>query len=184
MARLQPIPTEQAGEAKPLLEAVQSALGITPNMASVMANSPVVLKGWAELNGTLGKGRLGGKLREQIALTVAEANQCDYCLSAHTAIGAQLGVDAEELEHSRYGESSDPRTAAALRFAKAVNEGRGEVDDADVAAVRAAGFDDAEIAEIVANVVLNVYTNYFNKVAQTEIDFPRISAGVAVRAAA
>ncbi len=180
MPRLNPIdPERTTGTARHYLDAVQAALGVTPNMAKGMANSPVVLKGWVELNGTLGQGSLDPRLREKIALTVAESNGCDYCLSAHTAIGRIVGVESHELELSRSAESPDPKTAAALQFAKTVNDERGQVGDDDVAAVREAGFGDGEIAEIVANVALNVLTNYFNKVAETEIDFPVVSAGVA-----
>lgn len=183
MARLNLIDPENAtGAAKQLLDVVQSALGMTPNMAKGMANSPVVLKGWLELDGSLGRGALDSQLREKIALAVAEANGCDYCLSAHTAIGSMVGVDGVELELSRSAESADSKTAAALHFARTVNDERGEVSDADVDVVRAAGFGDGEIAEIVANVALNVLTNYFNKVAETEIDFPLVSAGEATAA--
>lgn len=180
MARLNLIDPESAtGNARQYLDAVQAALGVTPNMAKGMANSPAVLKGWVELNGALGQGSLDAQLREKIALTVAEGNGCDYCLSAHTAIGGLVGVDSDELELNRSAQSASPKTAAALQFAKMVNDERGEVSDADVETVREAGFDDGEIAEIVANVALNVLTNYFNKVAETEIDFPVVSAGVA-----
>jgi uncharacterized peroxidase-related enzyme len=169
-------PTTATGETRRLLDTVQATLGVTPNMTRTMATSPAVLKGWLELNGALGTTLTRG-LNEQIAIAVAEANGCAYCLSAHTAIGGLVGVDDAELARSRRGESADPMTAGALAFARAVNAKRGAVDDDDVERVRAAGWDDADIAAIVAHVALNVFTNYFNLVAGTEIDFPVVLPG-------
>ncbi len=179
MPRLNPVePATATGEAKELLDAVQAALGVTPNMTRTMARNPAVLKGWMELNGALGK-TLTRALNEQIALAVAEDNGCGYCLSAHTAIGGMIGVTESELARSREGRSSDPKVAAALQFAQTVNAKRGNVSDDDIAQVRAAGYDDADIAAIVAHVALNVFTNYFNLVAETVIDFPEVAPGIA-----
>jgi AhpD family alkylhydroperoxidase len=125
----------------------------------------------------LQKGLLPASLQEQIALTVAEANACDYCLSAHTALGRAAGLSSDALAASREGRASEPRPAAALQFARAIVDRRGAVTDHDVARVRAAGFSDGEIAEIIAHVGLNVFTNYFNRAVHTEIDFPLVTAG-------
>jgi AhpD family alkylhydroperoxidase len=171
-------PTLATGEAKELLDGVEAAVGRTLNMASTMATNPAVLKGWFGLNGALGR-TLSPKLNAQIAIAVAEENGCGYCLSAHTTFGRLARVDDDELARSRAGESSDPKIAAALRFARAVNAKRGGVSDDDLAAVRAAGYDDADIAAIVGHVALNVFTNYFNRVAQTEIDFPELTPSMA-----
>jgi uncharacterized peroxidase-related enzyme len=179
MPRLTPVePTTATGEAKELLERVQSALGMTPNMTRTMASNPAVLKGWIEFNGALGK-TLTRALNEQIALAVAEDNGCGYCLSAHTAIGGMVGVSEAELASSREGTSSDAKRAAALKFAQAVNAKRGDVNDEDIAGVRAAGYDDGDIAAIVAHVALNVFTNYINLVAQTVVDFPAVEPRMA-----
>lgn len=179
MPRLTPIELGSAtGEAKELLDGIQAAFGMTPNMARTMAKNPAVLKGWLDLNGALGK-TLTPQLGEQIALAVAEENRCGYCLSAHTAIGGLVGIEAHELEDNRTGNSHDPKVSAALRFAKEVNAKRGDVSDDDLAQVRAAGFDDGDIAAIVAHVALNALTNYFNLVAKPVIDFPEVAPGVA-----
>lgn len=179
MPRLTPLdPTTATGETKELLDGVQAALGMTPNMARTMARNPAVLKGWIELNGALGK-TLTRELNEQIAIVVAEANGCGYCLSAHTAIGGLVGVEESELARSRTGHSADPKVAAALRFAQTVNAKRGDVGDADLAEVRAAGYDDGDIAAIVGHVALNVLTNYFNLVARPVIDFPEVTPRMA-----
>ena len=179
MPRLTPLePATATGEAKELLDGIQAAFGMTPNMARTMAKNPAVLKGWIELNGALGK-TLTRQLGEQIAVAVAEDNGCGYCLSAHTAIGGLVGIDQHELTHNRAAESADPKVAAALKFAQAVNDNRGDVSDDDLARVRAAGYDDADIAAIVAHVALNVLTNYFNLVAQPVIDFPEVTPGIA-----
>ena len=174
MARIEPIdPATSEGRAKELLEVAKSRLGAVPNMTKTMAVSPATLDGYLGLSGALASGRLGASLGEQIALETAEINGCDYCLAAHTYLGKNVArlTDAQILA-SRRGESSDARADAALRFARAVVETRGGVDEEDIQAVREAGHDDEEIAEIVAHVALNVLTNYFNKMAQVEVDFP------------
>jgi uncharacterized peroxidase-related enzyme len=172
-------PTTTEAKARELLAGVQKSLGATPNLYRVVAQSPSALEGVLGLTGALARGRLRAPLREQIALAVAEANGCDYCLSAHTALGRVVRLSDPDLALARQGRASVPRDEAALRFALRVVERRGRVDDADLAEVRRAGFDDGEIVEIVANVVLNVFTNYLNQVAETEVDFPIVRAGAA-----
>lgn len=167
-------PAQATGKAKELLDAVQASLGLTPNLTRTMAQSPAVLEGYLGLSGALGHGTLAAKVREQIALAVSEANHCQYCVSAHTAIGKMVGLNAEDILASRTAQSSDPKTTAALTFAHPLVEKRGEVTDAEVGAVRTAGYTEGEVAEIVANVALNVFTNYFNNVAGTEMDFPKV----------
>lgn len=177
MPRLQMVDAKQAtGTAKELLDGIQKKIGMTPNIYRTMANSPASLDALMQYNAALGKGTLSSKLREQIALAVGEANSCDYCLAAHSTIGRSLGLSDEAVFDSRRGTSSDPKTHAALEFAQAVVEKRGHVSDDDVNRVRAAGYDDGGIVEILAVVVANIFTNYFNHVADTAIDFPRVDA--------
>jgi uncharacterized peroxidase-related enzyme len=174
MPRLPAIdPTTATGSAKQLLDGVEARLGQVPNMVRGLANSPAALRGYLGLNGALAGGSLGAQLREQIALAVAEANGCDYCLAAHAALGKGAGLSEAEVLAARRGTAADSRRAAALRLAVALVEARGRVTDAELARSRAAGYSDGEIAEIVAEVALNVLTNYFNILAETEVDFPR-----------
>jgi len=176
MSRLPAIQTENAtGKAKELLEAVQAKLKITPNMTRVMANSPAVLQGYLSFSGALAAGALEPKLRELIALEVGEQNSCQYCVSAHTAIGKMTGLSEGEIEAARDARSSSAKNAAALKFAREIVAKHGRATDADLQAVRQAGFNDAEIAEIIAHVALNVFTNYFNNTAEVEVDFPKIA---------
>lgn len=176
MPRIQAIqPNEIDARTQPLLDQVQRSLGLVPNMMKTMARSRATLSGYLELNRAL-SGALDAKLREQIALAVAGANGCSYCASAHTALGSLAGLTPDELESSLQGRSEDPRTEAALRFARRVLETRGDIEDADLAAVYAAGFGVSEAVEIVAHVALNVFTNYLNNVADTAIDFPVVQA--------
>ncbi|MDR3528500.1 MAG: carboxymuconolactone decarboxylase family protein [Rhizomicrobium sp.] len=159
------------------LEAVKKQLGVVPNLFRLVANSPAALEGYLGLSGALGKGTLPAQTRERIALAVAETNACDYCLSAHTYLAKNLAkLDDAEITANRSGASNDPKADAALHFAVKVVRARGHVSDDDVAAVKAAGYDDAQVIEIVQHVALNTWTNYINSVAQTEIDFPVVHA--------
>jgi len=178
MPRITPIdPATANPAATPLLEGVKKALGVTPNMMATLAHSPAALEAYLGFGQSLGKGSLGGKLGEQIALAVAGANACGYCASAHTLLGSKQGVSEEEAKRNLDGESGDPKTQAALDFARTLVIKRGWATDADLADVRNAGFSDGEIAEIIGHVALNTFTNYFNHVADPEIDFPKTEVG-------
>ncbi len=162
--------------AQALLQAVQKQFGTVPNLFRVVANSPAALEGYLSLSGALGKGQLPAATRERIALAIAELNGCGYCLSAHTYLGKHLArLDDAEITANRSGASNDPVADAAVRFAAAVAGQRGHVGDAEVQAVKAAGYSDAQIVEIVLHVALNTWTNYMNEVAQTVIDFPVVA---------
>ncbi|MCR8549417.1 peroxidase-related enzyme [Salipiger sp. P9] len=175
-----PATIDAAPEAsRPLLEQVSKQLGSAPNLFRLAAQSPAALEGYLGLFGALGKGRLPAATRERIALAIAQFNGCGYCLSAHSYLGANLAkLSPEEIAANRKGRSTDAKADAAVVFAVKVAEQRGHVADADLAAVRAAGYDDAQIVEIVQHVALNIWTNYLNEVAKTEIDFP-VAEGVA-----
>lgn len=175
--RLDAIAPEAAtGKVKELLDGVRTKLGMVPNMMRTMASAPAVLEGYLQLSASLGRGSLPAKTREQIALAVSEANGCDYCLAAHSAIGRMAGLTSDQIRDSRLGTSVDPKTDALIRFARRIVDARGRVSDHELEEVRAAGFGDAAIAEVVAAVALMTFTNYFNLVADTELDFPRVSA--------
>lgn len=177
MSRIATLPSIEAAPAaaQPLLEAARKQLGSVPNLFRVIADSPAALEGYLGLNAALGKGTLDAKTRERLAIAIAEVNGCGYCLSAHTYLGKNLAkLDDAEITANRHASSNDPKAAAAVRFAAAVVGARGHVADADVAAVKAAGFDDAQIVEIVLHVALNTLTNYVNEVAKTTIDFPSV----------
>jgi uncharacterized peroxidase-related enzyme len=175
------IPTREdaPAAAQPLLDAVAKQLGVVPNLFRLVALSPAALQGYLGLNGALTKA-LDVKTRERIALAVAQVNGCDYCLSAHTYLGLNLAKLGEaEVALNRAGASSDPKADAAVRFAAKVTQARGKVSDADLAAVRAAGFSEGQIVEIVTVVAENVLTNFVNLVAETDIDFPVVRAAEA-----
>lgn len=174
MSRIEAInPATATGEAKALLDAVQSGLGMVPNFLRVLAQSPAALEAFLGFHGIAGKGALDAHTRERIALSVAEQNGCNYCLSAHSAIGRRVGLDSTEILSARQGVSNDAKANAALRFASTLLRQTGSVSDADFTAIRQAGHSDAEIVEIIAHVALNLFTNILNKAADVEIDFPR-----------
>lgn len=176
------IPTveESSAASKPLLNTVNKQLGLVPNLMKMVSNSPAALEGYLSLNAALGKGILSISLREKIALTIAEYNACEYCLSAHTYIAQHVAkIETNEIEAARKGLSTNFKTQSALQFALRIASQHGQINNQDIATVRAAGFDDASIVEIVLNVALNILTNYVNNVAQTDIDFPKVELKIA-----
>jgi uncharacterized peroxidase-related enzyme len=170
-------PTTASGPAAALLAGVQKAFGVVPNMMKVMANSPALLKGCLDLSAALAGGVLPAGVRERLALATAEFHACSYCLSAHTFVAANVvKVPVDELARARWAQSDDPHTEAILTLSDAIVRGRGQVEDATLRAARDAGVSDAEIAEIIGNIALNVLTNYFNIVADVENEWPAVPA--------
>lgn len=180
MPRILPIPLEQAdARSAATLRAVQHKLGILPNMFATFARSPAALASYVQQTESLAAGRLTAGQRERIALAVAQDNACEYCLSAHAALGQGAGLGTEEIARARQGGAGEALDGLITRFALAVAHSRAEISDAELAAFRDGGLDDGLIIEIIAQVALNVLTNYVNKIAGTEIDFPRISLDTA-----
>jgi uncharacterized peroxidase-related enzyme len=174
MARLKALnPDEATGKTKELFNAIQSKLGVVPNMMRTMGNSPALLEGYLNLSGALAHGALGAKNGELLALAISENNSCDYCVSAHSYIGEKLvHIDTDTILNARHANASDVKTDAALKFANVLIAKKGLVSDSDVDTIKAAGFTDGEIGEVVGHVALNILTNYFNNTANTELDFP------------
>jgi uncharacterized peroxidase-related enzyme len=178
MSRI-PVPAiEHApAESQALLAGVKSRLGTVPNMYRIIANSPAALEAFLGFYSALDKGDVDPLTRERIALAVAEANGCDYCLSAQiyrVRKGAML--DDAEITANRSGASNDIKADAAVRFAAELTRERGQVSEADVEAIKRAGYSDADIVEVIANVAINVFANIINEALKTDIDFPRIGA--------
>ena len=167
-------PAASSTAVKPTLDKINGAFGVVPNMFKAIANSPAALASMWGSFGALGGGKLGARLGEEIAVAIANANRCEYCLAAHTALGRKTGASVEEMAAAQAGKSSDPRTHAALTFALKVVRDRAAVTDADVAAVKAAGFDDEAVVEIIAHVALNLFTNYVNVALNVPVDFPAV----------
>lgn len=177
MARIAPVdPAQTSADVKATLDGVKAKLGGVPNIFRTMAVAPSVLDGYLAFSGAVAKGKLSAGLREQIALVTAGVNGCDYCASAHQAIGKMVGLGADDIVRALKGDAADAKTKAALVLAKKIAVDRGVVSDDDLAAAKAAGWSDADILEIVANVALNLFTNYFNHIAGTDVDFPKVDA--------
>ena len=174
--------TSAPAKTRDLLNAVKKQMGGIPNLIATMAQSSAALGGYLGLAGALAAGSLSSAHREQIALTVAGANACDYCASAHTAVGKGVGLSADEMARNLLGRSSDPKTAALLAFAREFVRLRGRTSDVQLATLSAAGFSHEAVVEIVANIALNIFTNYFNHVAGAEIDFPLVNSQLALAA--
>ncbi len=174
MQRLHSVnPQVAQGRAKELLNTVEQAFGMIPNTAKVMANSPAVLESFLAFSTAMGTVQIGAKLHNQLKLTTSETNSCSYCTSILSAVAPSAGLTAEEILDGRTAHSEDQRVKAALTFANDVLANRGKVTNQQLAAVRSAGFGDAEIVEIVASVVLGCFTNFLNNVADTELDVPK-----------
>lgn len=175
MSRINPVsPSSAEGKTKELFEAIRKKSGRVPNALKTMGHSSAALEAYLGFSDALNQASLSPQLREQIALSVAEENRCGYCIAAHTAVGKMAGLDAEGLKAGRESSSADPKTDAALKFAQKLVRTQAKVSDKDVEAIRAAGYSDAEITEMVAVVSLNIFTNYFNHVAEPVIDFPKV----------
>ena len=180
MSRLH-VPTleESLDASKPSLAAVEKQLGIVPNLFRLIGSSPAALSGFLAFSGALGQA-LDGRTRERIALAVAQAYGCYYCLSAHNYLALNVaGISPDEVARNRAGSSSDPAADAVVRFAKKIVETHGHLSDDDVATVKAAGFNEGQVVEIVALVAINCFTNFLNEVAKTDIDFPVVDAAKA-----
>lgn len=178
MQRIKTI-TQPEGKAKELLDGVKQAMGATPNIFTTFANSAAALEAYLGINNALANGVLDPKLREQLAVTVAGFNGCNYCASAHVFLGGKAGIERDELIANSKGKSGDAKTQTAIDFARALLEKRGKISNEDLSAVRAAGFSDEEIIEILAHVAMNTFTNYFNETALTAIDFPPFDVNAA-----
>ena len=180
MSRINVVERENANpEQAELLDAVQAKLGMVPNFLNVFANSPAALRAFLGLHGIAGEGSLDAPTRERIALVLAQKNACEYCVSAHTAIGRKTGLNTAEMEASRAGTSQDAKAAVAVKFARALAEHNGEVTTAEILAVRNAGYSESDIVEIITHVGMNILTNILAKASRVEIDFPKVDLQLA-----
>ncbi|MBI4906587.1 MAG: carboxymuconolactone decarboxylase family protein [Acidobacteria bacterium] len=177
MSRINAIDPATNSPAKAFFEGVQKKLGVVPNLFRVLGNAPAALDAYLGFGAALSGGVLGAKQREQIALAVAEVNQCGYCLSAHTFVGSKLGLSEQDILAARRAQAADPRTNAILELARNIVVQRGEIGAGGLERARAAGLTDADIIETIANVALNIFSNYVNHIAGTDVDFPEVKPG-------
>lgn len=176
MPRIQPVAPEATDpRTAAKLKAVEAKLGTLPNLFTTLARAPAALNGYLQLSESLAGGRLSPRQRELIAIAVAQENACEYCLSAHAAIGRGVGLKDADIARAREGTAADAVEQALTGFALEVVRSRGTIDDVTLAAAREAGLDDGLILEVIAHVALNTLTNYVNRVAGTEVDFPRLA---------
>lgn len=171
-------PAQGTSKTKQLFDDLQARLGVVPNLLRVLGNAPAALEGYLNFSGALAKGSLSAQVREQIALTVAESNMCSYCLSAHAFVGGRAGLSGKEIADARHAIASTAKIDAILKLARNIVVQRGEIGDTDLEHARACGLTDGEIVETVANVALNILTNYVNHVARTLVDFPEVKLGL------
>jgi uncharacterized peroxidase-related enzyme len=176
MTRLKPVDVASAsGPTKEVLDQIQKKMGRVPNVFALMANSPATVNAYLAMNNALAGGSLDALMRERIAITAAEIHACEYCLSAHSAMAKQAGMSDDEQFKARQSQSSDPKADVGLTFVRNILLRRGEIQDSDINDLHAAGYTDGEITELIANTALNLFTNYFNIIAKTENDFPKVA---------
>ena len=152
-------PDSTTGAHKQSFEQIHAAFGVVPNMFKTIGNSPAALDAMWKF----------------FAVRVADLNRCEYCLAAHTFLGKNAGLTETELKAAQTGESSNPRTQAALHFASKIVNNKAALTAADFSDVRKAGFSDDEIAELLSHVALNIFTNYTNIAFGVDIDFPKVA---------
>lgn len=171
MQTIQPIRMEESSRStRQLLETVNGENGGLSNMVKTMAQSPIVLQGYLQLRRALAGSKLSPKLRAQIALTVAQANRCEYSQAQHTSLAREFGMTNEEIQAILEGRFNDAKTGAVLRFARELVTQNGQPSTSDL---RQYGYDDSDVVEIVAYIALNWFESAFNNVAQTEVDSPK-----------
>ena len=175
MARLASIPPGPSQAKSPLSPPNSQRLAM-PDCAflRLLSNSPAATEGYLACQDALARGQLTPRQRELLALAVAEINGSNYCLAAHAALAKKAGLSAQDIQFARKATAADPQEDAMLRFAQALTLQRGDLSEPDFQTLRRARFTDGQIAEIIANVALNVFSNYFNVLARTELDFPAL----------
>lgn len=176
MSRIHSVnPASATQEQKDLLDAIQAQLGMVPNFLKVFANSPAALRAFLGLHGIANSGSLDPRTRERIALAVAQHNTCEYCVSAHTALGRHAGLSHSEMEANRAGTSEDTKAATAVKFSQSLVEHKGNVTTAEIQDMRNAGYSDADIVEVITHVGMNFLTNILGKASRVDIDFPKVA---------
>lgn len=177
MARLKVVTPESAeGKTAETYDQVKEKMGKVVNILQGMGNSPAALNAYLAMKGALADGQLSPADREVIALVSAEVNGCNYCAAAHTMAAKKAKLSDEDALAIRRGKANDEKHQALAEFTRQIIDSKGFVSDADLKAVRDAGYDDGQIAEVCAHIALNYYTNIFNHVHDTELDFPEVPA--------
>lgn len=176
MSRINTVtPATATAEQAELFAAIDQSIGSVPNFLKVFANSPAALRAFLGLYTINQNGSLEDATRSRIALALAQQNSCEYCLSAHTALGRKAGLSPGEIAANRAGSSEDNKAAVAVKLARSLAEHTGDITTAELLEARTAGFNDAQIVEIITHVGLNLLTNMLGKASRVEIDFPKVS---------
>jgi AhpD family alkylhydroperoxidase len=165
-------PNLASPELKDMLDRDHLGLGEIPSFLGILAKSPAAAVAYLRADKALAAGQLSERQREQISLAVAEINGARRCLQAHAVTGGNAGLSEEEIRSARRAMAPDPKAGQILRFTQSLVLQRGEISDEDLCALRKAGCTEAEVIEIVANIALNIFTNYLNMLSGTKTNFP------------
>ena len=165
-----------SAETAQLFGAIKAAIGNVPNAyANIGVNSPVALEAVLKLDAALRNSTLNSKQIETIKLTVSQVAGCDYCLAAHTLVAKAAGISADAARQLRHGQAcGDVQLDALSSFVKTLMTSSGTVPAPVVDAIKAAGFSDAQIVDTLLAVTAITFTNLFNRVNDTVLDFPAV----------
>jgi len=167
-------PSTTSGEHRQTFNQIKGAFGTVPNMFKAIGQSSAALESMWTSFVALGKGQINSQLGEQVAVFIANINRCEYCLAAHSMLGQNAGLSSSQLKDAQSGRSDDERTQAALDFVAKIVEQRAQLSEQDILKVKQAGFSDSEVAELVAHVALNIFTNHTNVALAVPVDFPQV----------
>ncbi|MDR5815733.1 MULTISPECIES: carboxymuconolactone decarboxylase family protein [unclassified Caballeronia] len=150
--------------------------GGVPNLFAALGHlAPETLNAALDAEGALASGSLSKQDLETIKLLVSEQTGCDYCVAAHVMLGKMTGLAPEALKKIRAGQpTGDARRDALIRFVLNLQTTRGTIPEAELSAIRAAGYSDTQLAEISLAIAMTIFTNTFNRINDTDVDFPRV----------
>jgi uncharacterized peroxidase-related enzyme len=187
MSRL-PVPALNAasGATAEVYAQIKQAVGNVPNtFAAIGAYRPDALKAILLADSVLASGTLSRRDQETIKLVISGVAGCDYCVAAHSLLGKLAGLKPDELKNIRDGKpTGDARLDALIRFVRVLAESSGTVSNEEFAAIKASGYSDAQLVDISLAFATIVFTNVFNRINDTAIDFPAVAQATAARSQA
>jgi alkylhydroperoxidase family enzyme len=158
-------------ESKHVLQQLQQAFGLIPNIAARMAASPVLINGFIGLFARVHASSLSEPQIQTVLLTNAVTNASEWPVAFHTALALKEGVSHADVHAIRRGgQPSDDKLAALSTLARTLIEKRGRLAEPDQARFLEAGFSAEQILEVIAVVAASTITNYTASVTQPALE--------------